>query len=275
MATAKNKTTPAAGETDKPRGKLVPAEPPPKPSLVIGKNAAGTDITLHKLEQVTVSLERLVPNILQLEAASERAKITDEVMFNKGSTFCSSCDEQWDQIETLRKAVKRPLDDYVKLVQALFTPYQRRLEVVRDKVKGMMTTFYRAEEQRKRDEAAAQRKLQEEQAQAVAAAHEEAGNTEVAQAVLDAAVSAPAPSTQVTLGQERNALGEKTQVRKSWKGAVVNRVDLLKAVLEGKVPWVVIEFKQSEIHTVARQVQAEGVIHGIKVTHEADLSFRS
>ena len=272
MATTKSKSAPP---DEKPKGKLVAAEPPPKPSLVVGKSATGQDITLHRLEQVTHSLERLVPNVLQLEAAAERAKIIDEVTFNKGSTFCSSCDDQWEQIEALRVAVKKPLDDYIKLVQGIFTPMQRRLVTARDKVKALMTTFYRAEEARKKAEGDALRRQQEEQAQQIAAQHEAAGNTDVAQAVLDAAVSAPAPSIQVTLGQERNALGEKTQVRRAWKGAVADREALLRAILEGKVPWVVIEFKQAELNTVARQVQAEGVIHGIKVTHEADLSFRS
>lgn len=274
MASTKKKTAPPTGE--QPRHRLAQLEQS-RADVVIAKRPEdkGGDISLHRLESVTRSIESIVPNILQLEAAAGRAKVTDEATFNKGSTFVSQCDQQWEQLETLRKSVKKPVDDYAKLIQATFLPFQNRLVTVRDQVKGMMTAFYRAEEQRKSEEQAALRRQQEEQAQKIAEQHEAAGNTEVAQAVLDAALAAPAPKPAVNLGQERNALGEKVAVRRSWKGEVVDRTELLKAVLEGKVPWVVIEFKQSEINTVARQVAAEGTIHGIKVTHEADLNLRS
>lgn len=277
MAAKKKTATPAPADTgEAPKRKLAALEQP-RADVLIAKRPddKGGDINLTRLESVMRSIEGIIPNILQLEAAGERAKVVSEETFNKGSTFVSQCDQQWEQLETLRKSVKKPIDDYAKLIQATFTPFQNRLIVVRDKVKTMMTTFYRMEEARKKAEADKLREEQEEKAQAIAQQHEAAGNTDVAQAVLDAALAAPAPVAQVSLGRTRNAVGETVGVRRAWKGEVVDRAELLKAILDGKVPWVVIEFKQSELNTVARQVAAVGTIHGIKVTHEADLSFRS
>lgn len=278
MATKKKAAAPPENKPtgDAPRRKLAElVNPAADVKIAVREEDKGGDIILHRLESVMRSIESIIPNILQLEAAAGRAKIESEETFQKGSTFVSTCDAQWEQLEVLRKSVKKPVDDYGRLIQATFLPYQNRLTVIRDKVHAMMTTFYRADEARKKAAADKLRQEQEERAQAIAQEHEKAGNTEVAQAVLDAALAAPAPSAVVTLGKTRNEAGETVSVRKSWKGAVQDREALLRAILDGKVPWVVIEFKQSEINTVARQVAAEGVIHGIKVTHEADLSFRS
>jgi hypothetical protein len=165
--------------------------------------------------------------------------------------------------------------DYAQLISATFQPYKARLTTIRGKVKDLMNAWYRAEEARKQAEANAARAKQEAEARELAAKHEKAGNTEVAQAVLDAALNAPAPMAKPIVTMT-NAVGGRTTARKIWKGSVTNdtRADVLRGILDGKIPWVVLEFKQRELDTVARQAGAVGMFHGIKVTHETDLSQR-
>jgi len=231
------------------------------------------ELSLHRLDQATSALENMVPNILKLEAAAERAAVTDEVTFNKGSTFVSCVDRELEQLEALRSAIYKPVWDYAQLISATFQPYKARLTAIRSTVKELMTTWYKAEEVRKQAEANAARARAEEEARELAAKHEKAGNADVAQAVLDAALNAPAPVAKPIVTMT-NAVGGRTSARKVWKGKVEDREALLRGILDGKIPWIVIDFKQKEIDTVARQAAAVGLFHGIKVTHETDLAQR-
>src|SRR5262245_15821282 len=173
MAT-KAKKAAAPKDTPPPApAKLAALPPPPK-----GDFSVTTDITLHRLESATQSLAHVLPNILQLEAAANRAVVDSEAAFNKGSTFLSACDGQLVQVEALRKAIYQPVWDYAKLIQATFKPYSDRLTAARQKVRDLMTSYYNAEEKRKRDEAAAAQRAIDEEAQALAIRHAAAGDQE-------------------------------------------------------------------------------------------------
>jgi hypothetical protein len=281
MAKAKTPTPPppADGPIAESINKLSPPEPPPVATIQISK-----DISLHKLDQATNAIETMIPNILKLEAAAGRAEkkgIATEADFNKGSTFVSAVDRELEQLEALRSSIYKPIWDYGKLIQATFSPYKSRLDTIRTKVRDLMTTWYKTEEKRLADEAAAKRKEEEDKAQKIAEEHQEAGRPEVAQAVLDAALAAPAAKVSVfsSGGSAKvNALGGKTTPRKVWKGAIPttpeDRKAALQAIIDGQLPAIVIEWKQAELNTVARQCQAIGTFHGIRVTHEVDLSQR-
>lgn len=255
--------------------KLAPPEPPPAPTVIVGRTegAEGRDITLHRLEQVTNALERLVPNVTKLEAAAQRAKVESEEDFNKASNFISLVDQQWKQIEALRKSVKTPVDDYAALIQATFTPYLNRLKTAKENVRKLATDWWNREEERKRKEAEALRKQQEEEAHRIAQEHQAAGREDVAEAVLSAAMNAPVVVDKPVMTTV-NAFGKRTVAPKRWKGEVTDREALLRGILEAKIPWVVIQIQQKEIDTVARQFNAEGTFCGIRCYQETVLQQR-
>lgn len=208
-----------------------------------------------------------------LAAQSERALIDTERKWQKGSDFLTVCDEQWDQLEALRKATKGPVDDYGKFIQAIFVPIQQRVAAAKLLVSNRMSAFQLAEEARRKKVAEDLQKANEEAAAKLAQEAEDRGDTDTAQAILEVATTAPVPVAPLRLGGT-NSYGRSTFNAKRWTASVEKPFEVLQAILDGKLPVSLIEWKQSELNKEATKLKVEKVVHGLKVFQTSNLQQR-
>lgn len=208
-----------------------------------------------------------------IEEQAGRAVIDSEDAFQKGSDFMTVCAEQWDQLEDLRKTMKKPIDDYGKFVQAVFVPLQSKFLNSKTLVSTRMQAFQQAEDKKRRDAAALIQKANEEAAAKLAQEAEDRGDTTTAAAILDVATQTPVHVPTTRLGGT-NSYGRSTFTAKRWTATVEKPFELLQAIIDGKVSLSVIEWKQAELNKVAASLKVEKTVHGLKVFQTENLQQR-
>lgn len=223
---------------------------------------------------------RLVPQlepfkaaVTELEAQAQRAVIDSVDKWQNGSEFLSFCAMNWDQLEALRKSVKKPIDDYAAFIQSLFVPLQNRFGAAKNSVAEKMLAFKKAEDARA---AAAQeliRKANEEAALKLAEESQARGDTSGAHALLEVATMMPAPYPAPRLGG-RNSMGKSTGTTKRWVGTVENPMVLLRAIIDGKVPISVLEWRPAELNKIAAALKVTATVNGIKMEQSETLGQR-
>lgn len=218
-------------------------------------------------------LEPFKRAVENLEAQADRAVIDSESAYQKGSDFETICSDNWNQLEDLRKAVKGPVDDYGKFIQSLFVPLQTRFKAAKEAVNSKRLAWWRAEDKRQKEAAEAVRRANEEAALKLAEQAEKSGDTAGAAAIMEVATMAPAPKPAMRVGG-RNTFGKSDNLTKRWTASVENPMEVLKAILEGKVPISILEWKQAELNKVASQLKVEKSIFGLKIFQTESLQQR-
>lgn len=207
-------------------------------------------------------------------AQSERALIDSEAAWQKGSDFLTVCDEQWDQLEALRKAMKGPVDDYGKFIQSLFVPLQAKFTAAKTTVSERMRLFQVAEEAKRKAAAAAVQKANEEAAAKLAEEAEKRGDTAGAEAILQVATMTPVTPAPLRLGGT-NSFGKSTSTVKRWTGSVESPMDVLKAIIAGQLPISIIkEWSQVDINRIAANLKVEKTVHGLKLFQSSNIQQR-
>jgi hypothetical protein len=232
-----------------------------------------SDISILPILKLVPQLEPFKEAATKLEAMAERAVIDSEDAYQRGSDFETICRQRFDQIETLRKATKKPIDDYGKLVQSIFLPIQERFTAARAKVNAKRLTFYKAEEKKRLDAAEAIRKTNEAAALKLAEEAEKSGDAAGAAAILDVATMPAQAVAPLKLGGT-NTYGKSTNLTKRWTASVDNPMALLNAILAGNVPISIIEWKQVELNKVAASLKVEKTVFGLKVYQTESLGQR-
>ncbi|HSV90945.1 MAG TPA: hypothetical protein VLH80_07580 [Nitrospiraceae bacterium] len=241
--------------------------------LVVPPDIDSAPIAILPILSLIPQLEPFKAAAANVEAQAQRAMIESEEAWQKGSEFLTVCAQQWDQLEDLRKAVKKPIDDYGKFIQSIFLPIQNRFATAKGVVAERMRVFQKAEERKRALAAEAVRKANEEAAQKLAAEAEARGDTAAAEAILDVAVMVPVPVEPLKLGGT-NAYGKSTNVVKRWTATVENPMEVLKAILAGQIPISIIDWKQSELNKVASNLKVEKSLLGLKVYQTETLQQR-
>lgn len=232
-----------------------------------------TGISVLPALALVPQLEPFRKAVENLEAQAIRALIDSEAAYQKGSDFETVCSDNWTQLETLRKATKGPIDDYGKFVQSLFVPLQTRFADTKSIVNAKRLAWFKAEQKRQEDAAEAVRKANEEAAQKLAEQAEKSGDTAGAEAILEVATMAPTLRPTMRVGG-RNTFGKSDSLAKRWTASVENPMEVLKAILEGKVPISVIDWKQVEFNKIASQLKVEKTVFGLKIYQTESLQQR-
>lgn len=238
-----------------------------------GTNGIGAPISILPVLDLIPQLQPFKEAAENLEAQSGRAVIESEEHFQKGNDFLTVCQDQWRQLEDLRKAVKDPIDDYGKFIQSIFLPIQAQCLRAKTAVNGKMLAFHNAEKVRREAAAAAQRKANEEAAQRLAEEAQARGDHQVANAILDVATTAPVPVAAPRIGGT-NTFGKSVNLSKRWTATVEKPMEVLQAILAGNLPISLIDWKQIELNKVASQLKVEKVVHGLKVFQTENLQQR-
>lgn len=238
-----------------------------------GELALDTGVSVLPALRLVPQLEPFKLAVAELETQGARAVINSVDTYQRGSEFLSFCASNWDQMEVLRVAVKKPIDDYAKFIQSLFVPTQNRFTAIKNAVAAKMLTFKKAEDARVAAEQERIRKANEEAALKLAAESESRGDTAGASALLEVATMMPVAYAAPRLGG-RNSMGKSTGTTKRWVGSVENPMVLLKAIIDGKVPISVIEWRTAELNKIAAGLRVTATVNGIKMEQSETLGQR-
>jgi len=241
--------------------------------IVRNSLAVSSDLSIAPALEISAQLVPFHTAVKELEDQGTRVKIDSPEAFQRGTEFLSICKQHATQLESFRVTVKRPIDDYGKFIQALFKPLLERLDGLSRSVGAHMLAFQKAERERLEREQAEARKRQEEEALKLAQEREASGDTEAAAAIMEAATMAPMPMAAPRLGVT-NSAGQRAQVTARWVGTVAEPMEVLKAILAGKYPVSLIDWKPIELNRAAAAIKAEGVHLGLRVSKEESLGMR-
>lgn len=260
-------------QTDVSRGtSVVPAKP--EPLLPV---ALGPGILILPLLQLQADLEPFEAAVLNIEGQVARAVIATQENYQGGSDVLSAIQSQLNQIEAKRVEVKKPADDYGKMVQKLATPLQGRLNEAKNSLQLKMLAWYNAEEARKKAAQEVIRKQQQEEADRLAAAARANNQESTAVAIEQMVAAAPvAPAPKVGIS---NYAGKTHGKRTYWNGAVHDHMEILKQIVAGKLPIHLSEISKAGMNQVATDYikklpeaeQVEQVYLGIKITKDEKL----
>lgn len=230
-------------------------------------------ISILPILELVPQLEPFKEAATNIEGQASRAVIDSEEAFQKGADFLTVCQDRWQQLEDLRKATKGPIDDYGRFIQAIFVPLQTRFETSKTTVNDRMLAFHKAEKERREREAEEHRRRNEEAAQLLAEQAEKRGDTASAEAILEIATVAPVRQAAPRIGGT-NSFGKSTNLVKRWTASVEKPMEVLQAIIDGKLPISLIDWKQVELNKVANTLKVEKVVHGLKVFQSESLQQR-
>lgn len=242
-------------------------------AIIPAEAGYGSPISILPILALVPQLEPFKTAAANIEDQSTRIVIDSEAAYQKGSEFMSICTMNWDQLEDLRKAVKGPVDDYGKFIQALFVPLQTRFKAAKEIAETRMLAFTKAEKKRRDDAEALVRKANEEAALKLAAEAEAKGDVAQAESIMEVAVMAPAPRPAVRYGGS-NSFGRSTNLVKRWTATVENPMETLKAIIDGKLPISILEWKQAELNKCATKVGVVSKTLGLNIYQTESLQQR-
>lgn len=224
-----------------------------------------------KIAPVVVGIVKWNAFSIEAEATAEFITITDDEENAMAVNTLSNIKSFGKEVESARTETVKPLNDLVKRVNGMYKPITDSLSKSETVIKGKMLVFANAKERLRREEEAKRQREFEEQKEI---AQKEA---EALQKKADAEAkkkgTAPVIVEQKFVEPPTSLMQEKTvrasegisTIQKSWKGEVSNPMEILKAIVEGKVSVSAIEFKTSELNNYAKAKKIEGVFDGIKV----------
>lgn len=214
-------------------------------------------------------------NALELSDQAERAVIDTDAAYQIGTEFMSTCTQQFNVIEELRKKAKQPVDDLAKYIQGQTVPSQNLLNLAKGKIERLMLAYRRKVEAERQAAAEIIRKQQEAETLKLAEQEEAKGNTGVASAILDAA-TAPVPVRAAAPigGMRTNSMGRSTNLASTWVGTAAEPMKMLQAIIDGKLSIACIEWKAGELNKAAKTIGVEGVHNGLKVEKSESLRQR-
>lgn len=233
-----------------------------------------------KVAPVVVDLVKWNAFSIEAEATAEFISITDDEENAMAVNTLSNIKSFAKEVESARTETVKPLNDLVKRVNGMYKPITDSLTKSESVIKAKMITFSNEKERiRREEEAKRQREFEEqkrqaqkeyEEAQKKAAA--EAKKTGTAPVVVEQKIVEP-PKPLMVEKTVKSSDGQ-TTIIKSWKAEVSNPMEILKAILDGRVSVSVIEFKASELNNFAKAKKVEGVFDGIKVYEHQTVSAR-
>lgn len=201
-----------------------------EPRLSMGANhPPAEDAFALRVEQLVAATNAWASNV---------PKITDLDTSKKCRDFIAQVTEEWDALESERKAQKKPHDDAAAAVQARFSPLLRRLQVAKDLLKGKLGTWLDFEDARlkreKREKEEAALKAMQEAEDAKRAAEAPTGNAvetiiaaEEAETRAQAALSAAQTAAQAKPQAHGDFAARAIGYRTVWSAEITDPVKAL------------------------------------------------
>lgn len=218
-------------------------------------------------------LQPYASNANEMIEQARRASITSAEDFAKATDFIKICSAQIKKAEDVRTGLVGPLNDHVKWINAQFKPVTEALKTAKAEMETKGGKWKREEDARIRAAAEAERKRIEEEALKEAAAAEKAGDKELANAMIESVVDLPdAPKAAPNVRGDYTGATGFTADR--WTGSVANIVEVCAAIGAGKLPADLVMVKQVEINKLSKELQRDGLYHGLHLVKETNMRVR-
>jgi hypothetical protein len=231
------------------------------------REAAEASTSRDLIPSVTTVIEKVLPHeaaVTEFGAQMQRVVISDVDTYRKGEEGLRFLKRLADAMKRDRADLLGPLKEFTRWVEARIRAQEDKVDVFSRALKAAMLKFREAEDRREQEEAARVRKEQEDRALEAAA---KAKSPEIAEAIMEAAIEAPAPTSGLR--------GIGTSTPKRWIGTAVDTRKICLAVAEGKLPAELVEFSQANLNAFAKRHEKEEVVLGIKVEHKMGMTVRS
>ena len=213
---------------------------------------------------VVESVQPLQKSADNLKQQVERAVIESNENQATAGDLMKLINNQINKQEEVRTALVKPLNDHVKFINDQFRPHMTILTNAKGALKLKMDAWAASETKRMRAEAAEKQKAAEEELLKRAIQNEENGNTEGAEALMDVAetVTKQAP---VKTPIARGNLGSSVSTRSTWHYEIVNKLEFIKAVAEGKLPLDAVLPNDKFLKDLATKKKIEKTNYGVRL----------
>ena len=218
-------------------------------------------------------LNPIVTDVAAFAGTIESLDVSDEDTQGQVGDLVKMMGHRRRKLEDKRISLVQPLNSVVDEINKLFKPPRDRIDEIVKIGKKKMNTFARAQvalatekAKQAREEAERERK---EAADLAEALRKKAGQEAepIAQVVVEEAekkvekASKPeASKVAVTRGREASVI-----VTKNWRGKVVDKMELIKGVAEGRLPLSLLEPNMAAIQGLARETKRAQVVDGIEI----------
>ena len=229
----------------------------------------------------TAEIVEVEEKALSLPAKADRIQITDADTFKEAGEFTitlraikKEIDNTFDPIvKKAHEAHKEAVDQKKKVME----PVEQAQKIIDRKIGDFHAEEERkrkAEEDRLRKEAEKQaRKEEEERRLEEAARLEQEGNSEMADAILDAPIAPPVVVIPKVETQAPKVEG--LSVTKVYKAEVVSLAQLVQAVAQGRAPIGLLEVNQTALNGMARALKEAFSVPGCRVVVESSVRGRA
>ena len=217
---------------------------------------------------------------IEAEATAGFITITDDEENGMAINTLSKIKTFGKEVESARTETVKPLNDLTKRVNSMYKPITESLEKSEKVIKGKMLSFAQEkerirqleEQKRQREFEEAKRKAELEFLEAKKKAEAEAKKNKTVPVVVEQKFIEP-PVALVEEKTVRTSEGV-TSIVKSWKGEVVNPMELLKGIIEGRISIACVEFKPAELNNYAKAKKVAGTFDGIRVFEDQRIMSR-
>jgi hypothetical protein len=237
------------------------------------------EITTQKALAVA-ELNPIVTDIAAFAGTIEGIDVADDETQGQVGDLVKMMNHRRKKLEDKRLSLVGPLSAVVKEINALFKAPRDRIDEIIQIGKKKMNRYAQAqvalENEKKRierEEAAAERKEAEDLADAL---RKKAGQEAavVADVVIEEAEkkvekAAKPAKVATTRGRESSVI-----ISKTWKAEVVDLLELVKAVADGKLPTRVLDPNMTALNDIAREKRDPGTINGIRFFEDVSTSVR-
>ena len=192
-----------------------------------------------------------------------RVIITDDNVLASAGDLAKVISVQLKKSGEARLALTKPLKDHCKWIESQFKEKENPLNEAKAGLKVKMDDYVSERHERQEKEAEEARQKAEKESLERAAEAEAAGDTDTAEAIVDAAAELPETVTKAPIA--RGGLGSSTSTKTTWLGEVVDIKAFLQAIIDGDIPEDYIEVKQSKLNALAVRHKIEKTNLGIRV----------
>jgi len=196
---------------------------------------------------------------------------SDDILATAGD-LAKVINTQIKKSDEARLALTKPLKDHCKWIESQFKETVVPMNEAKAGLKIKMDEYVSERHAIQEKAAEEARQLAEKEALESAAAAEESGDTDTAEAIVEAAADLPdsMPKTAIARGD----LGASTSTKTTWHGEVVDIKAFLKAIIDGDIPEDFIEISQAKLNKLATNHKIEKTNLGIKVFKKISAAVR-
>lgn len=198
----------------------------------------------------------------QLLVDAQQFKVTSDAEYEIAGLDLKRIKDKMRALDDMRKNITRPIDAAKKAVMDFFRGPEDFLKNAESAYKRSMLNYQQEQERIRKAEEVRIRELQRQEQERLAREAEEAekaGDNETAEAIIQQAAEMPAAI--VPRRDPPKVAGVKTQVR--WSATVKDKMALIRAVAEGKVPDIALEVNTKFLNQQAVSLKSALNIPGV------------